>query len=306
MKNNQKLYVYKSFILLQCLIWGIGNPITKICLNTVTPFYSLTIRFALAFFVFILLFRKKIIKDVTKESLPGLFIICLFNAVSFIFSTLSLLATAANISGFLMALSVVFTPFLSAVVLKKKTNIHVIGAIAIVVAGMYFLCGNSGQFQFGIGELFALLSSISLAVTLIYTSKHVSSIGPMALSTAQAGFTALISFGFALIFEDSTILFSIPASGWGTLIYLAFGCTCIAYMLQNHALKQVSAVFVSLSFCMEPIFTAIASYPLLGETLSVKGILGAILIIIGTIIASILPSFKEEDTEKIVELPDSI
>jgi len=205
-----------------------------------------------------------------------------------------------------MALSVVFTPFLSAVVLKKKTNIHVVGAIAIVVVGMYFLCGNSGRFQFGMGEFFALLSSVSLAVTLTYSSKYVCSIGPMALSTAQAGLTALISLVFALFFEDSTILFSIPASGWGTLIYLALGCTCIAYMLQNHALKQVSAVFVSLSFCMEPIFTAIASYPLLGETLSVKGILGAILIIIGTVIASILPSYKEEAIEEIAKLPDSI
>ncbi len=305
MENNKKLYMYKSFILLQCLIWGIGNPVTKIGLNTITPFYCLTMRFTLAFLVFILFFGKKIKEDLTKESLPGLFIICLFNAVSFIFSTLSLQATAANISGFLMALSVVFTPLLSAVVLKKKTNLKVISSIAIVVAGMYFLCGNSGQFQFGLGELFALLSSVSLAITLIYSSKHVCTIGPMVISSAQAGFTALVSFIFALFFEDSHILFHVSASGWGALIYLALGCTCIAYMLQNCALKQVSAVFVSLAFCMEPIFTALASYPLLGETLSLKGISGAVLILTGTIIASVLPSYEEEKMEPVIELTDT-
>ena len=73
----------------------------------------------------------------------------------------------------------------------------------MVVVGLYFLCANGGKFTFGAGELLALLSALSGAGMLIYSSKkHVTAIGPLALSAAQAAITAIVSFLFAVIFED--------------------------------------------------------------------------------------------------------
>lgn len=289
-KTTKGTAFYGCLLLLQCLLWGIGNPVTKIGLETVPPFFCTAIRFALAFVLFMLVFGRKIIPQFKREHLRSCIVIGLFTAASFIFSTFSLLLTDATISGFLLSLSVVFTPVLSFFILKQKASKRLILVILIVVAGMYFLCGNSGNFTFGMGELLALLSALCGSGMLIYSSKHVSNIGPIALSTAQAGVTAVVSFIFAFIFEDVGSLAQVSAAGWGSVVYLAVACTCIAYILQNIALRKVSATFVSLAFCTEPVFTAIASFLLLGERLSAGGLIGAALIAAGIILASIMPS----------------
>ena len=105
---------------------------------------------------------------------------------------------------------------------------------------------------------------------------------------------------FTLVFEGVPDLSSIPPVGWGVIVYLAVGCTCIAYLFQNMALRHVPATFVALSFCSEPIFTAIASYFLLGEVLSGKGILGAVLILISIVMASLLPEVIPETANELI------
>lgn len=47
-------YKYMGFILLQSVIYGFGNPLTKIAFKSITPFWSLSVRFTIAFIVFML------------------------------------------------------------------------------------------------------------------------------------------------------------------------------------------------------------------------------------------------------------
>jgi drug/metabolite transporter (DMT)-like permease len=85
--------------------------------------------------------------------------------------------------------------------------------------------------------------------------------------------------------------------GWGIILYLAVGCTCVAYLFQNISLRKVPATYVSLIFCSEPIFTAIASYFLLDELLSISGFIGAALIMAGIVYAALLPEMPAEAAE---------
>ena len=287
---------YGALILLQCLLWGIGNPVTKIGLETVPPFYCNAIRYTFAFLLFLLVFGRQIRSQFKKEYIPGCLVIGLFTAASFILNTFGLLLTQATIAGFLMSMAVVFTPILSLFILKERISLKLALSIIVVVAGMYFLCGNSGRFQFGAGEVLALLSALSGAGMLTYTSKHVTDIGPMVLSAAQCAVTAVVSFFFAFIFEDFGSLAEVSGEGWACVAYLAVACTCIAYSLQNIALRKVSATFVSVAFCTEPVFTAVASFFMLMERLTLTGIAGAVLILGGLVLASILPSSGGKDT----------
>ena len=235
----------------------------------------------------LLFFYKKIRSQFRKEHIPNCIVVGLFTAASFIFSTFALKITEATITGFLLSLAVVFTPILSFFILRQKVGKKLGFIILLSVVGLYFLCGNGGSFSFGTGEICALLSALTGAGMLTYSSKHISDVGPMALSTAQSAVTAVVSLIFALIFEDFHSLAYVSAEGWWSVLYLAVACTCIAYSLQNIALSKVSATFVSLAFCTEPIFTVIASFFLLGERLSLTGFLGAALIVAGIVLASL-------------------
>lgn len=297
-KHNTALY--GSLILLQCLLWGIGNPVGKICLETLSPFLCLAIRYSIACLLFLLFFYKKIRRQFRKEHIPNCIVVGMFTAASFIFSTLSLKFTEATIAGFLLSLSVVFTPILSFFILRQRVGKKLIFIIVLAVVGLYFLCGNGGTFSFGWGESYALLSALAGAGMLTYGAKHVSDIGPVALSTAQSAVAAIVSFVFALIFEDFHSLAHVSAEGWWSVLYLAVACTCVAYSLQNIALSRVSATFVSLAFCTEPIFTVIASFFLLGERLSLMGFIGAAFIVVGIVLASL----GSDETEKLPEQAD--
>jgi drug/metabolite transporter (DMT)-like permease len=159
------------------------------------------------------------------------------------------------------------------------------------------LCSGSKGFAFGLGEVLALSCAITGAFTLVYTAKYLQDMDPIMISVMQAGFCALFCIIFSLMFEGIPNLITIPMIGWGVIIYLAVGCTCLAYLFQNIALRHLPATFVALSLCSEPIFTAIASYFLLGELLSAKRLFGAALILFSIIMVSLLP-------EELRDVPD--
>lgn len=280
---------YEVLLILECLLWGIGNPVMKIGLGVIPPLFCLSVRYIIAFLIFMPFFAKRVFENMTKKHLVPYLIISAFTAASFITSAFALLFTTATNTGFLMSTAVIFTPFFSYFILKAKIDKKHILPIVIVTIGLSLLCSGNGGLAFGLGEVFALLCAITGACMLVFSSKYLQDMDPLTTSVMQTGFTGMFCLIFALLFEDIPNLTTIPPVGWGVIIYLAVGCTCLAYLFQNIALRHVPATFVALAFCSEPIFTAIASYYLLGEVLSVKGFIGAALIMVSIVAASLMP-----------------
>lgn len=287
-KNNTLFY--GSLLLLQCSLWGFGNPIIKIMLQDITPFYALTARYIVAFLIFMALLGKRFIREMRREYIiPGM-VISFFTALAIATSNLALMYTQSTIAGFLMGLAVIFTPPLARVFLGARMNPVLVLPISLVLLGMYYLCGSAGAFTFGRGEFYAVFSSFSGAFMLVFSSKYITDyVNPFVISVMQTGMMALYSLPFALIFEDIPVFHEIPWSVWLETFYLAAACSCAAYIIQNTALSKVPSTYVALIFCSEPLLTAIASYFLLGETLNRKGIFGAAMIMISIAIASLIP-----------------
>lgn len=277
--------LYGSFILLQCLFWGVGNPVIKICFEHIPVFWCLMLRFALSFFIFAVFFFRRVFLNFKREHAIPCLIISSFTAGAFIMCNLALRYTYATSAGFLMSLAVLFTPFLSCVFLKKHFSAKHLIPVIIVVIGLYFFSG--GGFFFGIGELFALLGSVFLAFALIFSEKYLENIDPMIISASQSLTTAIFCAVFAFCLEPAPNLKTVPFDSWAMLAYLVICCTVLAYVLQNAALKNISADYVSLLSASEPVFTTIASYIILGETLNAYSVTGAALIVSSILLASI-------------------
>jgi drug/metabolite transporter (DMT)-like permease len=286
---------YGSLLLLECFIWGVGNPIMKIGLEVVPPLFCLAVRYLLAFFLLLPFFAKRLKANLSRKKMVSYLVISAFTAACFITCAFSLIYTTATTAGFLMSTAVLFTPFLSYFVLKAKIDKKHALPIIIVTVGLYLLCSGDGSFVFGLGEFFGILCAIAGACMLVFSSKYLQDNDPFTITVMQAGFTGLFCTVFALIFEEIPSFASIPMVGWGVIIYLAVGCTCIAYLLQNIALRKVPPTYVAMAFCSEPIFTAIASYFLLGEVLSGKGLIGAGLIMTSIVMASLIPEEPAAD-----------
>ncbi len=286
--KKSKKYLYGFLMVLVCVVWGAGNPATKIGLETIPSFLMLVMRFGGAFLIFLVIFRTKIIKAFNRKNILPCCFISVVTALTYISSQIALYLTSATMAGFLMGLAVVFTPFLNFFLYRNMINKKFIPVIILVIIGMYFLCGGGMQFAFGIGEFFALLASLFYGLWLVLTPKYVHDVGPVALSSLQCGVAAVICLPFFFIFEFPFDISGISSEGWTALVYVTVVCTVIVYLVQNQSLKFLSPVFVSLVLCLEPVFSALFSFILLDEKLTLIAYAGGLLIIAGLMIASFL------------------
>ncbi|PGZ06168.1 EamA family transporter, partial [Bacillus thuringiensis] len=93
-------------------------------------------------------------------------------------------------AGFLLCLTVIFIPILSAIFLKHIPEKKVIVGIILTIIGIGLLTLTS-EFKIGNGDIFCILSALFYAIHVIITgsvTKHVNSI---ALGVIQLGFVGL-------------------------------------------------------------------------------------------------------------------
>ena len=287
-KGSANKLRYVGFILIQSIVYGFGNPLTKVAYESLTPFWLLATRFTLAFVLFFI-FKGREIMTTLKASKPKQWLpsaVC--GAAAYISINLALNLTSATNVGFLMSLPVLFAPILASVVLHKKYEITHLPLQLLAVVGLYMLCCNGGSFVFRAGDILALLSAVFLAGMLVFGESAVAELDPVVFTALQAGTTAVISIVLAILFEDASVLGKATPSAWLVVAYLAITCTILAYLMQNIAIKHLSSRVVSMLQCTQPILTAAASYLLLRETLSKVGLIGAALIIVSLLIDNII------------------
>lgn len=283
MKTIQKQHsstFYIGLIILQGLIFGIGNAMVKFAYESISPLWCMALRFTLATLVFLILFGKTALPEIRKIPVKVWLPTSLCMALAYITCNLGLNLTTATSVGFLMSLAVVFTPPLSWLVLKRKIHRSFIPVLLCAVVGLYLLCMNGGAFHFGTGELLALICSFGMAGSLVWGEECLLTLSPGAVSLVQMAVTAIASIFIAILFEPVPDFTAVTPTAWWIIVYLVILCSCLCYILQNIALTHLPAAVVSLTQCFEPIFTAVFAFILLGERLSFLGFSGALLLMI--------------------------
>ena len=179
---------YALLILLQSVLYGFGNPLSKIGFESITVLWCLGIRFFGAAAVMLLLFGRRTVRTLRAAPLKAWLPCSLAMAAAYASCNLALEYTTATNVGFLMSLPVLFTPALARLVLKRPYPKGVIPIQLAVIAGPYLLCcgGESGSFIFGIGEVLGLVCALSLAAALVFSEGAMPGIDPVSMAAAQA------------------------------------------------------------------------------------------------------------------------
>lgn len=285
MQSNLK-WPFVAFIVLETLIFGSGNAITKMAYDSITPLWCLAIRFGLASAVFVLFFGRRMAKSLRGVKVRAWLPAAVCMALSYLCCNVALDFTTATNVGFLVALPVVFAPILSCLVNRTRYPLAFLPFQVIVVVGLLLLCGNGGSLVFGIGELLALVSSVALAGALVFGKKGLAQLDAITVAGTQIVMAFVMCLGCALAFEPPVDLLAVSPNAWWTIGFLALLSTCLTFFLQNVSLEKLPSTTVSLLLTGEPVFTALFSFFLLGETLSIMGMLGAALIVVAVVAAT--------------------
>ena len=101
----------------------------------------------------------------------------------------------------------------------------------------------------------------------------------------QLGVVGLLSLLLSLATEPIGLTSNPKA--WGAILFLSVFCTGFAFVVQPVAQKYTTATHASLIFSLESVFAALAAFLLFGEVLSLKGYVGAALLLLGILVAEV-------------------
>ena len=278
----------EALIVLQSLVYGFGDPISKIAFE-VTPVYTMmTVRYLIAFAVSFTVFHKRITRTVRTVPVKAWLIPGVCISLHYILNNVALALTDATSVAFLRSLSIVITPAFAFLVYRTSYKWQHIVLQILVLPGMYLLCVRGGLSGAGTGEAAALVAAFMSAGALVFSKRYLDMVDPVSMTALMAGCSAGIALIGSLIFEGGIRLETTTPQAWAIIVYLAIVCTFLGYLMQNLALTRISDRSVALIQSLCPVMTAVFSFFLLGETLSTAGMAGAGIIVASVALASII------------------
>ena len=230
-------------------------------------------------------------------------VLALFNSTW----TLSVAVNGAAIATILVYCSTAFTAVLARWLLKESLDGAKLLAVALSLAGCVLVADALNQAAWHANPLGIVMGVVSGLCYAVYSL--------MGRAASQRGLetwtTLAYTFGFAacglLVFNllpSVLLLGNMPAGllpgaavrptdllwlgnawlGWGILLALAAGPTLLGFGLYNMSLARLPSSVANLVVTLEPIFTAVLAYALLGERLTGTQIGGGLLILLGIVI----------------------
>jgi len=189
----------------------------------------------------------------------------------------------AGKAGFITALYIIFVPVL-AVLLGEKLKTKIIISVLLALIGLYLLCYKTGQ-GFSVYDFLLLLSAFLYAIHIMVVNYYSRIVNPVKASCFQFFVVGILSAILVFFFEspniDSIIACRVP------LFYAGIVTCGVAYTLQIYGQKYTLPVVASLILCLESVFAVLGGVLILGETLTLKELLGCLFMISGVIISNL-------------------
>ena len=189
----------------------------------------------------------------------------------------------AGKAGFISALYIIFVPII-AILLGDKLKKNVIISVFLALFGLYFLCYKAGN-GFNIYDLLLMFSAFLYAVHIMVVNYYSHVINPVKASCFQFFTVGILSAVLVLLYETPS-LETILACKYPLLFAGVLTCG-VAYTLQIYGQKYTLPVIASLIFCLESVFAVLGGVLILGESMTIKEILGCIFMISGVILSNL-------------------
>lgn len=297
----------EMFLLLTAFIWGTAFVAQSMGMDHIGAFtFNAARSFVGAFAVFIIVLVNDKIqnkdKSIDKKHNNKLYIrggiICgliLFAASGF--QQVGMQYTTAGKAGFITTLYIILVPIIG-VFLKKKAGVKVWISTIIAIVGIYLLSIKEGL-TIGIGDTYVICCALVFSFHIIVVDKYSSITDVIKMSCVQLIVCGVSSLAVAIIFENINIDGLIKTIG--PILYTGVLSSGVAYTCQMIGQKDTKPAVASILMSLEAVFAALGGWIILNERLSIKELIGCVLVFIAVIITQI-PDKREyiEDGNEIV------
>ena len=270
------------------IIWGASFVVIKGALTDISPLLFLALRFTLAALILGAVYGRKLRRSALK---PGLLAgILLFSA--FVFQTEGLALTTPSKSAFLTGLSIPMIPLANSLVYKSRPRKLEIFGILVASLGMAMMTLPSGKFAMATGDLLSLLCAVTFALQFVVVGHFSPKMGFETLAVVQVAVAAVLGFLSAVLFGSYARFHATPALG-AAVLAAGLLATALAFTTMAWAQQYTTPVRAALILALEPAVAWLTSYLVTGEILSIRGKIGAVLILAGVLAVELKRSKPE-------------
>jgi drug/metabolite transporter (DMT)-like permease len=271
-------------------LWGATFVTVKNAVEHVPVFEFLALRYALAALILTLVFWRQAARlgrrGVQAGLLAGGFLFAGYTA-----QTIGLQYTRASNAAFVTGLFVVLAPILASVLLRRRPSVGPTIGVGLAVIGLAMLSLKAG-FHVRYGDAIVLGASFSFAFHIIVLARYSPQFSPAGLTVVQCWAAAVAASVLSLATEP-TVAPTHPDVVWGVLITGVFA-SAVGFFVQTLAQRYVSPTRTAVILVTEPAFAGMFGIVLLGESLSVRGWIGAGLILAGMLVSELAPQRARE------------
>jgi drug/metabolite transporter (DMT)-like permease len=288
---KQPLRVYGG-ILLAMIFWAFSFIWFKIANESYRPIAIVYMRLIISIILLssYLAVKKKFVK-IKKEDRRLFFMLALFEPfLYFLGESYGLTYVSATVGSVLISTIPVVATIGAWIIFRERLRvINYIGILVSFAGVVIFVMNGEGTLTFSLkGLALMMLAVFSAAGYNLTLSRLVGSYGPVIIVNIQNAIGAVLFLPLFLIFELKPLL-STPFSfsAFLPVAELAVFASCGAFILFAYSIRKMGVTRANVFTNFIPVFTAIFSFFILGDKLTLQNMIGMAVVVTGLIMSQL-------------------
>lgn len=297
-----KKWLGSGMLLLTAIIWGVAFVAQSVGMDYVEPFTFNFARYIIGGVV-LLPFLKLGNTDTPKENtedkskkkqrfrrsvIGGIGCGVLLFCASMLQQFGIMYTNVVGKAGFITALYIILVPVLG-IFFRKKTKPLLWICVGISVIGLYLLCVSDG-YRLELADVLLLACALFFAFHIIFIDYISPNTNGVLVSCVQFFVSGLFCMVAMFLFESPSFAGILKA--YIPILYTGVLSCGVAYTFQILGQKYVEPTKASLILCLESVVAVLAGWLLLQQALSIRELLGCIIMFVAIIMAQFVQ--KEE------------
>lgn len=278
-----------SWMVVTTFLWGGSFVFNKIGFREIPPVTFLFLRFSLATLLMGLLSIRRLSglnrQIIRKGALVGLAL----GAANLTF-VLGVAGTSVSRAGFLNNLFVLLIPLLCFLVWRERVSRAIFAGVLLALAGLWCLA-RGGTAGFNNGDFLSTVCALFIALHIIAVHKLLKEEDVYLLTLVQFAVVALSGALLSWLFAPPLRPFGVVSAG--ALLYCAVFPTVICFTLQNTWQRYTTPAQAGLIYTLDPLWSMLGGFLLLGERLAVAEWVGCVLIFAGVAVPLLVQRLSE-------------
>lgn len=276
-------------LLLTAFIWGIAFVAQSVGGDAVGGFTFQGVRNLIGALVLLPVIAvtergKKKVQEDRKTLLMGGICCGILLCIAGNLQQIGIADTTVGKAGFITAMYILIVPVLG-IFLKKKAGFKVWIGVLLGAVGLYLLCMNGESFSMGKGDVLVLACSFVFSLHILVIDHFSPKVNGVKLSCIQFFVCGVISMILAFVFEKPSVQGIL--TGWLPILYAGALSCGVGYTLQIIGQKNMDAAVASLILSLESVFSVLAGWVILHQTLTGRELFGCLFMFAAIILAQL-------------------